>query len=442
MALPLHPSQGMLSTTGPLGLKSNLLKFLFILWIGACPLSALAAAESCGALFSPAATFYSKAENSINDRFLDAIKIELKKAETARDEHFVFLQEIGLQKDSSGNYTLDLNLAFSRIDSKIDSLITSGKLNKNQVLEPVRILVPKGMEKEFDETQFKLVKAGEPFPEGFVPFDGLVPSPIFYKLLSTGHFPVGIPSGLRTQDYRVKEGILFHDLNHISAMIKNPSYMAQVRSAATYMTGFKDNNSSESRSRFNRYEYFVEFFNSIAPAYRDTTRNLISEIRAALGVSQVSIISLKETNIARDYFNDISARLDRGDSYVLSKIDALLALTEASNFWTALGGGIRPIELRYGDSAQLHEIQHKGSLMMYDRPDLSLKTFLANPKKWAQSDTQISAARAAFLFEMERVIELNQNTVFEALFSNSEKATAELQRLCRAGVLRYPGICR
>lgn len=129
------------------------------------------------------------------------------------------------QLDKSRLKALPLQRIIENINSAIDSHVASGVVNEFEVLRPVFVFT----DSRTGSFQFK--KFGDAIREETLVKE-VLPTSYYFKLLASGHFPVGDGSLFdRSRTLSKFE----HDLAHMTAFIENPKYMAQLRLLANRM---------------------------------------------------------------------------------------------------------------------------------------------------------------------------------------------------------------
>lgn len=117
-------------------------------------------------------------------------------------------------------------------EAKMDQYVRAGLIKQENVLHPAFIF------KSGD--QIIWLRYGESIPPSAVPYEGLVPSHQYFKMLADGFFPLG-GKHAATSNYGYNRSSYIsefeHDLAHLTGFIQNPNYMQLLRnvSAAKYL---------------------------------------------------------------------------------------------------------------------------------------------------------------------------------------------------------------
>ncbi|RYZ68453.1 MAG: hypothetical protein EOP09_09435 [Proteobacteria bacterium] len=341
--------------------------------------------------------------------------------------------------NGEGRQELQLESTLRAVRTEIQSAIREGKIASSEALIPTRIYftnrVPMNQTTLAD---LHFAAPGEAVPAGYQIFNGLLPLKLFYEVLSLGHFPVSAPHDVLVEGITVEEGAYMHDLNHLSAMTQDYSYMAQLRSTA------KEILRGDGPDRTAAYEYFSEFMNLIHPQYQEATKQKIAEIKMKLGATGIGIASYEKigqfSTPVGQYKLKLLGNLKAADPAVLTQILELKQLAHARNFWAPYGGAARSVEFRYGTLKHFAHMEAFAPLMTRDRPDISYEV-QASFENWDPRSEAGLRAAVAFLVRLEQLSEVNKESVHATLFSDDPSAIKELRRLCKTGFFS-PAICR
>ena len=272
----------------------------------------------------------------------------------------------------------------------------------------------------------KAVRFSEAIPEGYQHLDGILSSHIFLSIVASGNFPVGKPSGLRTEGYLVKEGILMHDLNHVSAMMGDYKYMAQIREGARRLVELNLPESKFVDPISRRYEYFTEFLNLISPEQKTIVEARLNRIK-----NELQVKSLNDVNVEM-----LRERVTEGTA-VAKELTELYEATQKGDFWTPLGGAIRLIEARYAETKDIKKMDEAAPRILFTRPDLRLKGKLLDRKLVNENGLGSPLFVQSLLMQMEKLVAVDRDQIFHALFSDLKGKSKELEELCRHQAIDY-----
>jgi hypothetical protein len=165
------------------------------------------------------------------------------------------------------------------IETRINGLVKSGRLGKDDILVPARVFV-KG-------SKYVFVRFGESIPKGYKTYNTLLSNGQFERALAEGYYPIGEPTKvLQGQRTLTTE----HDLAHFSTFLDHPDAMANLRKA---MQRFAESGKYQNAAQERRLFYFNEFHEYVSPAQSGSFDSFISKSGLALKEDFVSATQVK-----------------------------------------------------------------------------------------------------------------------------------------------------
>jgi len=148
------------------------------------------------------------------------------------DSILQFWQDNGVKLNKDGTISLNSAEVAQNIETRVDDLVSSGKIRESDTLKPVLIYKLDG----------KTIAIGpnELPPAGAVRVGSLLKSDEFLTLVSDGKFPMGDFKGTQAAGSEFAESAFLHDTGHMIGFINNPEFMAATRQTAKKILATKD----------------------------------------------------------------------------------------------------------------------------------------------------------------------------------------------------------
>lgn len=192
-----------------------------------------------------------------------------------------FLTEVGVKFSDDGLLTLNSAEVAQKIDTKIDELVTSGKVKESDTLRPVLIYQKEG--------KTIAVSPNEMPPAGAIRTASLLDGDDFFQLVADGKFPLGDDLLVRTGDSRYNEATFLHDSNHFAGFTNNPEFMASIRQAAKKIINTKD---PEFKAILEQRFSFAAEYSQVFPKEKlAMAKEVMADVKEMLGLQKNTFYS-------------------------------------------------------------------------------------------------------------------------------------------------------
>jgi hypothetical protein len=210
------------------------------------------------------------------------------------DSILQFWQDNGVKLNKDGTISLNSAEVAQNIETRVDDLVSSGKIKESDSLKPVLLYKLDGKTISVSPTELP--------PVGAVRVGSLLKSDEFFQMVADGKFPLGDSRGTQARGSYFAESTFLHDTGHMIGFIQNPEFMASARQTAKKVLAIKD---PELRAiSENRILFASEYSQTFSKEHLAAAKNELRELRAKIGLQ-------KNTNYSVEGYEASLKKLDR-----------------------------------------------------------------------------------------------------------------------------------